>query len=80
MLPYDLLDSPFPLIRRIVAWHSAFDDTLDAVVSDTGPDEAWKEAHDREALAIGRELKKILKPSIPVFVKQMPGWKIIDEK
>jgi hypothetical protein len=63
MLGYDLLDLPFPLVKRIAAWQRDFDDTV------TPPDEgdaAWWDRHFQEEIRIARALQAALGPSIAV--------------
>ena len=37
MIPYDYIDLPLPLVRRIIDWHEEFDATLDEGISDEMP-------------------------------------------
>jgi len=63
MLDYDLLDLPFPLLRRIVRWQRNFDDTV------TPPDKStaeWWERHDQEGIEIAKALQAAVGSEIPV--------------
>ena len=63
MLPYDLLDLPFPVVRRIAAWQRDYDDTMNP--PDMG-DKAWWERHEQEALNIAVSLQDALGSDITV--------------
>lgn len=74
-LHYDLLDLPFPLVRRIAKWQQDFDDTV------TPPDRSnkqWWERHELEEVEIARALQDALGPAIPVKVHR-GDWRPIDE-
>jgi hypothetical protein len=72
MLGYDLLDLPFPLVKRIAAWQRDFDDTV--TPPDEG-DEAWRERHNQEEIEIGRALQLALGPSVAVKVFREGEWR-----
>jgi hypothetical protein len=74
MIPYDYIDLPLPLMRRIIDWHEEFDATLDEVISGTGPSDEWDEKHEREKREIALELQKTLGNDIIVQVCTEEGW------
>lgn len=76
MLGYDLLDLPFPLIRRIAAWQRDFDDTV--MPPDEGSDEWW-DRHQQEQIEIAKVLQAALGPEIAVKLYRREGWLTIDE-
>jgi hypothetical protein len=71
MLPYDLLDLPFPLIRRIAAWQRDFDDTV--TPPDNG-DDAWWDRHHKEEQEIARALQAAVGSAITVSVWSEGKW------
>lgn len=76
MLGYDLLDLPFPLVRRIAAWQRDYDDTV------TPPDdgsEAWWERHAQEAFEIAKALQAALGSETAVKVQRPEGWMTVDQ-
>ncbi|MBF0528826.1 MAG: hypothetical protein HQK55_06065 [Deltaproteobacteria bacterium] len=75
MLGYDLLDLPFPLVRRIAAWQRDYDDTMDP--PDMG-DDAWWERHEQEAFDIARALHDALGKSVAIKVHRKQGWLTVD--
>jgi hypothetical protein len=75
MIPYDYIDLPLPLIRRIIDWHEEFDATLDEVTSHTGPSEEWDEKHEREERKLALDLQNTLGPNTEVKVMTEQGWK-----
>jgi hypothetical protein len=74
MIPYDNIDLPLPLIRRIIDWHEEFDATLNADFSDE-----WDEKHEREKCEIARELQRTLGAGVVVQVMTDLGWTAIGE-
>jgi hypothetical protein len=76
MLGFDLLDLPFPLVRRIAVWQRNYDDTINP--PDMG-DDAWWERHEQEALDIARALQAALGKDIDVKLYRRHGWLTIDE-
>lgn len=76
-LGYDLLNLPFPLVRRVAAWQRDYDDTI--MPLDMDGDDNWWERHEQEALDIARELQKALGTNTVVKVYQKQGWVSLDE-
>ena len=76
MLGYDLLDLPFPLVRRIATWQRDYDDTINP--PDMG-DEAWWDRHEQEALELARELQVALGNNTTVKLYRKQGWVSVDE-
>lgn len=76
MLGYDLLDLPFPLVRRIAAWQRDYDDTV--TPPDEGSDEWWKR-HENEAVEIARELQAALGANTVAKLYRKQGWMSVDE-
>lgn len=75
-LHYDLLDLPFPLVRRIAAWQRDYDDTV------TPPDKrsaAWWSRHDQERLALARELQAAVGANTAVSLYRREGWVNVSE-
>jgi len=56
---YDLIDLPFPLIRRIADWQCNYDDTLISLLPETAGDEWWEE-HFKEKESIVRAIKDVV--------------------
>lgn len=75
MLGYDLLDLPFPLVRRIAAWQRDFDDTV--MPPDEGSDEWW-DRHQAEKIEIAKALQAALGPEVAVKLYRHGGWLTID--
>lgn len=75
MLGYDLLDLPFPLVRRIAAWQRAFDETV--MPPNEGSDEWWK-GHEQEAIEIAMALQATLGSTLAVKVYRRDGWLSVD--
>jgi hypothetical protein len=75
-LGYDLLDLPFPLVRRIVAWQREYDNTMNP--PDMG-DEAWWQRHAKEALDLAKALQTVLGENTVVKLYREQGWKSVDE-
>ena len=76
MLGYDLLDLPFPLVRRVAAWQRDYDDTV------TPPLEAgdeWWERHTEEKIGIAQELQAVLGTNTVVKLYRKQGWMSVDE-
>ena len=76
MLGYDLLDLPFPLVRRIAAWQRDYDDTV------TPPDEGsevWWRRHAQEAFEIAKALQTALGSEVAVKLHRPEGWKTVDQ-
>ena len=71
MLGYDLLDLPFPLVRRIAAWQRDYDDTMNP--PDMG-DEPWWEHHEQEAISIAMVLQAAVGASPVVKLYRKDGW------
>lgn len=71
MLGYDLLDLPFPLVRRIAAWQRNYDATMNP--PDMG-DEAWWERHEQEAISIAMLLQAAVGASPVVKLYRQDGW------
>lgn len=63
MLSYDLLDLPFPLVRRICAWQRDFDNTV--MPPDEGS-EAWWDHHHNKSVEIAQQLQAALGANITV--------------
>ncbi|MFT4269206.1 MAG: hypothetical protein QM586_18640 [Xenophilus sp.] len=76
MLGYDLLDLPFPLVRRIAAWQRDYDDTV--TPPDEGSDEWW-DRHEDEAVEIAQELQAALGANTVVKLYRKQGWMSVDE-
>lgn len=76
MLGYDLLDLPFPLVKRIAAWQRDYDDTFDP--PDMG-DEAWWKRHLRERIEIAKKLQTTLGPGTSVKIYGGEGWLAVDD-
>lgn len=64
MLGYDLLDLPFPLVKRIAAWQRDFNDTMNPPHE---VDKVWQERHAREKIEIAKALQNALGPGIAVY-------------
>ena len=75
-LGYDLLDLPFPLVRRIAAWQTDFDDTE---FPPSTSDDAWWDRHEREAIDIGKLLQKALGSETVVTLFQGDDWISVDQ-
>ena len=75
-LGYDLLDLPFPLVRRIAAWQRDYDKTMNP--PDMG-DEAWWERHEKEALDLAKALQTALGENTAVKLYRKQGWMRVDE-
>ena len=75
MLPYDLMDLPFPIVRRIAAWQRDYDNTMNPP-ADMG-DEAWWGRHKQEALNIAVSLQEALGSQITVNLYQVEGWQSV---
>lgn len=76
MLGYDLLDLPFPLVRRIAAWQRDYDDTV------TPPDEgsdAWWDHHAVEEIEIAKSLQASLGSEVAVKLYRRGGWSTVDQ-
>lgn len=71
MLGYDLLDLPFPLLKRIAAWQRDFDDTVNPPEE---VDKKWQERHFRETIDIASVLQYALGPGVVVKVYGREGW------
>jgi hypothetical protein len=78
MIPYDHIDLPLPLIRRIIDWHEEYDATLDEVTSNTGPSEEWYEKHELEERKLALDLQKTLGPSTEIQVMTEQSWTAIN--
>lgn len=74
-LGYDLLDLPFPLVKRIAAWQRDYDETMN--LPDMG-DEAWWERHEQEAVEIAKALQA-LGPKTVVKLYRPQGWVPVDQ-
>lgn len=66
-VPYDLIDLPFPLIKRIAAWQHNYDDTLIPLLPDTADDDWW-EKHDMECENIAKDIQEFLGDKIDVQI------------
>ena len=75
-LGYDLLDLPFPLVKRIAAWQRDYDETMNP--PDMG-DEAWWERHEQEAVEIAKALQAALGPKTVVKLYRPQGWVPVDQ-
>lgn len=76
MLGYDLLDLPFPLVRRIAAWQRDYDDTV------TPPDESndeWWERHAEEEIEIAKALQAAMGVSVAVKLYRRAEWLTVDQ-
>ena len=69
MIPYDYIDIPLSLIRRIINWHEEYDATLNEGISDE-----WEEKHEREKHQLALELQNTLGSGIVVQVMADKGW------
>jgi len=69
MIPYDYINIPLLLIRRIVDWHEEFGAALYEGVTDE-----WEEKHGREKREIALELQRTLGSGIDVQVMTAHGW------
>lgn len=76
MLPYHLLDLPFPIVRRIAAWQRDYDDTMDPPYMG---DDAWWDRHEQEALKIAVSLQDALGSDITVKLYQVEGWLPVEQ-
>ncbi len=76
MLPYDLLDLPFPIVRRIAAWQRDYDDTMNPPYMG---DDAWWDHHEQEALNIAVSLQDALSSNITVKLYQVEGWRSVEQ-
>ena len=76
MLPYDLLDLPFPIVRRIAAWQRDYDHTMNP--PDMG-DKAWWDRHEQEARDIAVSLQDALGSDITVKLYQAEGWLPVEQ-
>lgn len=75
-LGYDLLDLPFPLVKRIAAWQRDYDETMNP--PDMG-DEAWWECHEQEAVEIAKWLQAALGPKTVVKLYRQEKWMSVDD-
>lgn len=71
MIGYDLLDLPFPLVRRIAAWQRDFDDTV--TPPDKGCDQWW-EHHEEEAVEIAQALQVAVGSQVAVKLYYLDAW------
>lgn len=76
MLGYDLLDLPFPLVRRIAAWQRDYDDTMNP--PDMG-DDAWWACHRQEALDLGKALQTAVGENTIVKLYRNQRWMSVGE-
>ncbi|MDR0234313.1 MAG: hypothetical protein LBI31_05885 [Zoogloeaceae bacterium] len=84
-LGYDLLDLPFPLVRRIAAWQRDYDETVtppytcdeDDTMNSLGL--AWELRHEQETLDIAKALQAVLGQNTVVKLPRKQGWMSIDE-
>jgi hypothetical protein len=76
MLAYDLLNLPFPLVRRISAWQRDFDETENPPA--TG-DDAWWESHEQEEISIATAIQLALGANPVVKLYRKDGWLSVDE-
>ncbi len=76
MLGYDLLDLPFPLVRRIAAWQRDYDDT---VMPPGEGSEVWWERHAQEAFEIAKALQTALGSEVAVKLHRPEGWMTVDQ-
>jgi hypothetical protein len=76
MLSYDLLDLPFPLVRRIAAWQRDYDDTV--TPPDKGSD-AWWDRHEQEQIEIAKALQAALDAEVAVKLYRREGWLTVDQ-
>ena len=76
MLPYDLLNLPFPIVKRIAAWQRDYDDTMNP--PDMG-DKAWWDLHEQDALEIAVSLQDALGSDITVKLYQAEGWLPVEQ-
>ncbi len=76
MLPYDLLNLPFPIVRRIAAWQRNYDDTMNPPYMG---DDAWWDRHEQEALNIAVSLQDALGSDITVKLYQAEGWQPVEQ-
>ena len=75
-LGYDLLDLPFPLVRRIAAWQKDFNDTE---FPPSTSDDAWWDRHEREAIDISKMLQEALGSETVVTLFQGDDWISVDQ-
>jgi len=71
-IPYELIDIPFPLIRRIAAWQKNYDDTLIPLLPETADDEWW-ENHEIEELNIARAIQDAMGDRLDVQIWMING-------
>ena len=70
-LGYDLLDLPFPLVRRLARWQSDYDETFNP--PDPPGDDAWWSRHRQEGLKIAKDLQAFLGPHTKVSIDGVVG-------
>jgi len=66
-IPYDYIDLPFPLIRRVAAWQRDYDDTLIPLLPKTADDEWWKK-HEIEELNIAKAIQDVMGDKLDVQI------------
>ena len=76
MLPCDLLDLPFPMVRRIAAWQRDYDDTINPPYMG---DDAWWDRHEQVALNIAVSLQDALGLDITVKLYHVKAWKPVNQ-
>lgn len=64
-IPCDLIDLPFALIKRLVAWQRDYDDTLIPLLPETADDDWWK-CHETEHKDIIKAIQEALGDKIDV--------------
>ena len=70
MLGYDMLDLPFPLVRRIAAWQRNYD------YNEMPPnnDGEWRKRHNQERVEIAEALQAALGSEIVVKLRRQKEW------
>lgn len=76
MLGYDLLDLPFPLVRRIAAWQRDFDDT---VMPPAEGSSEWWERHAEDAIEIAQALQVAVGSQVAVKLYHQNRWITVDQ-
>lgn len=79
MLPYDRLDLPLALLKRVAAWQRDFD-VNERPYDETGSaSNEWWERHDLEAIDIAKALQAAVPHGTIVKLCRLEGWTSIEQ-
>lgn len=78
MVPYDYVELPYPLLKRIAAWQEDFDLNERPYDEKGSASDEWWDQHELETIELAKALQAVITPTV-VELWRLEGWTSIDQ-